>query len=250
MEGLKIIAQQNKIKCGTMLSEVGFNNFPVIAKKSGLDFIIIDNEHGAFDWSMLGAIIMTSNLIGIDAVVRIGDASRSTVTKLADMGVKGFLLPMTSTKEQIEELVRFSKYSPIGKRGISTTRAHTMYFPSSLDEYKQLANENMKIYAQIETKKGVENIYDILNTTGVDGVFIGPNDLSDDLQVKPGSEKVCECIEVVSKAVESSQKVWGIITADKCLIEHSKKCGVNMISCGSELNMLVSGCKKIAEELK
>lgn len=250
MDGLKIIAERDKIKCGTMLSEIAFYNFPIIAKKSGLDFIIIDSEHGAFDWSSLSAIIMNANLIGIDAIVRVGDASRAIVTKLADMGAKGFLLPMTSTKEEIEELVKFTKYSPLGKRGISTTRAHTLYFPPSLEEYKQIANERMKIFAQIETKKGVDNIYDILNTVGVDGVFVGPNDLSDDLRVKPVSEEVMNCIEKISNVASSVCKEWGIITADKTLIAYAENHGARLISCGSELNMLVSGCKKIAEEIK
>ena len=234
-------------KKGTMLSEVAFSNFPIIAKNCGLDFIIIDNEHGAFDLSSMATMIMNANLIGINVIVRVGDSGRGIITKLADMGVKGFLRPMTNTKEEIEELVAYAKYSPVGKRGISTTRAHTLYQPPRLEEYKKTANEQMGIYAQIETKAGVDNIESILDSQGVEGVFIGPNDLADDLDVKAGSEPIMECIRRVADVAGKIGKPWGIITTDKGLIECAKNNKVDLISYGSELNMLINGCKKIQE---
>ncbi len=247
--GLERLAVQKRIKAGTMLSEIEFANFPIIAKNAGLDLIIADNEHGAFDYSFLSRLIMNSRLSGLDCIVRIGDSSRGNVTKLADMGVKGFLLPMCNTADDIRRVVKYAKYTPIGERGISTTRAHTLYSPPPLAEYTVRANEEMKIYAQIETVKGVENCAAILAVNGVEGVFIGPNDLSADPRCAFSREKLKEMIRTVANTASRMKKPWGIITADEELTELATDLGAAVISRGSELNMLINGCKKIKERL-
>lgn len=249
MKGLQMMAEQNSTKLGTMLSEVCFSNFPIIAKNCGLDFIIIDNEHGCFDYSKISSIIMNANLIGLEAIVRIGNSNRDYITKLADMGVHGFLLPMTNCSADIEEVVKYAKYSPVGKRGVSTTRAHTLYNPPKLTDYMKSANEEMKIYAQIETKSGTENIDSILKVEGVDGIFIGPNDLSVDLNCIGDKKIICDAIKTIANAAADADKPFGIITGDRDLIDCALQSNTSMISVGSELNMLINGCKKIKETI-
>lgn len=248
IEGLHLLAESQRVKVGTMLSETAFTNFPIILKNTGVDFYIIDCEHGAFEYSTLSELITKSKLVGLEAIVRIGDNRREFITKLADMGASGFLLSMTNTQEDISEVVKYAKYSPIGRRGISTTRAHTLYSPPKLSEYMVSANRNMKIYAQIETAAGVDNITSILSVNGVDGVFIGPNDLSDDLGCIGNTASIKEFIKKVAAAADSIGKPWGIITANRELLDTSTACGVKMISCGSELNMLIDGCRRLSEK--
>jgi len=249
IEGLKMISNSANIKVGTMLSEICFSNFPIIAKNNGLNFIIVDNEHGHFDYSDIARLTVIANLAGIDMIVRIGDSDRGHITKLADMGVSGFLLPMTNTPEDIEKVIQYAKYPPIGKRGVSTTRAHTLYSPPPLEEYFDEANKKMKIYAQIETSEGIKNLDKILALKDVDGVFIGPNDMSVDIGCIGNKPKLLEIIEKIAKLANEANKPFGIITGDKMLIEASKKYNVSMISVGSELNMLINGCKKIKEDI-
>jgi len=248
--GLERISKQKRIKAGTMLSEIEFVNFPIIAKNAGLDLVIADNEHGAFDYSFLSRLIMTSRLVGMNCIVRIGDSSRGNVTKLADMGVNGFLLPMCNTAEDIRKVVRYAMYAPIGERGISTTRAHTLYSPPPLAEYMHKANADMKIYAQIETVKGVENCAEILALDGVEGVFIGPNDLSADPGCNFSREKLKKLIIRIADTANAMQKQWGIITADEELTELAVSFGASMISRGSELNMLKTECEKIRRRFR
>lgn len=232
-------------KIGTMLSEVCFPNFPVILKNENVDFLIIDNEHGAFDYNFLSAVVMNSRLVGLPLIIRLPDNNRKDITKLVDMGVSGFLLPMTNTAKDIEKVVDFAKYAPIGKRGISTNRAHTLYNPPPIDEYMVTANKQVKVYAQIETKEGVNNIYDILSVNGVDGVFVGPNDLSCDMNCIGDNGPIKEVLKTVSMATKSCDKVWGIITTSRDLINCSLEIGVDYISYGSEINMLKDSCKAI-----
>lgn len=244
-EGLKRIANSVFHKCGTMLCEVEFVNFPFILKKSGLDFFIIDNEHGTFENKIVSVMALNSKSVGIEAIVRLPNNERTLITKLADGGVSSFLLPMTNSREDIEKVVEYAKYTPVGKRGISTTRAHTQYGVSDLKEYMKLANEGMKIYAQIESRMGVENIEQILQINGLEGVFIGPNDLSCDCDCIGDKEKIKELITVICRACVKHGKPCGIITADKQLIKHALLYGCFAVSCGSELNMMLNGAKEI-----
>ena len=150
----------------------------------------------------------------------------------------------------IRKVVEYAKYLPVGKRGISTNRAHTMYNPPELLKYIKEANERMKIYAQIETKLGFDNIDDILNTEGVDGIFIGPNDLAADLNCIGDKNIILSYLEKAGTAAKKAGKPWGIITTDKEFTEHSKKYGLGMISYGNEINMLKNESKRIKEMLQ
>lgn len=247
-DGLKRISDSVYCKRGTMLSEIEFVNFPYVLKKAKLDFFIIDNEHGCFENKTVNALAMNARQIGIQAIVRLPDNRRELITKLADGGVSGFLLPMTNCKSDIEKVVEYAKYFPQGKRGISTTRAHTEYGVADIKEYMKRANERMKIYAQIETEAGVENLEEILNVNELEGVFIGPNDLSCDFNCMGDTKKIKELISVIARACLMNDKPCGIITADKELITHALLCGCSMVSCGSELNMLKKGADEIKNE--
>ena len=236
---------------GIMISEVAFPNLPVLLKNCGFDFFILDNEHGGFDYSDVSKILMTAKLVGITPVVRLADNSRMDITKFADMGAGGFLLPQTDTAEQISEVVKYAKYAPVGKRGISTMRAHTLYDPPEITGYIKTANETIKIFAQIETAKGVENISDILSVDGVDGFLMGPNDLSCDYGClgEKASDKILRAIEITSERAARAGKICGIITSDGTYLEKGAACGMTVFSVGSELNLLTSAGKATVERI-
>lgn len=248
-EGMKKLSNMCNRKIGTMLSEVCFPNFPIILKNENMDFLIIDNEHGAFDYAFLSAIVMNARLIGLPLIVRLPDNNRRDITKLVDMGVSGFLLPMTNTADDIKKVVDFAKYAPIGKRGISTNRAHTLYNPPPIDEYMESANKMVKVYAQIETKAGIQNIEEILSANGVGGVFVGPNDLSCDMHCIGDNEPIKKVLRTVSVVAEKHNKTWGIITTSKDLINCCLENNVDYISYGSEINMLKDSCKTIRKKV-
>lgn len=249
LEGLRIIARNKRLRLGIMLSEAPFVNFPLIVKNSGLDFLMIDNEHGIFDYTFLAELLTVSRLADVAAIVRLPDNSRAWITKCVDAGAGGFLLPMTDTADDIKKVIDYAKYAPIGKRGISTMRAHTLYAPPRLCDYMTAANERVKVYAQIETVKGLESIEEILSVNGVDGVFIGPNDLACDMGCIGDTGPVKAAIERVGASAKKAGKPFGIITASSELIEKALASGASMISCGSELNLLQKGCADIRRAL-
>lgn len=245
--GLEILRRKTMNKIGLMLSEIPAQSFPVIMKNSGLDFFIIDYEHGGFDYESIGKLLLISKLCGLETIVRLPNNERKDIIKMLDMGADGLLLPMTNTLKDIEKVVSFAKYPPIGKRGISTMRAHTLYNPKGIVEYVEEANKHVKVYAQIETKEGMKNIDEILSCKDIEGVFVGPNDLSADLGClcQSNSPEILKAIETIGTKVQKTDKKCGIITGNKNFIALAKENGYSLFSIGSELNAFANYCKEI-----
>lgn len=238
-------------KKGMMLSEVPFRNFPVLLKDCGFDFMIVDTEHGGFDYADLSGLLMTARLVSLDCIVRLPDNTRRDITRMADMGAKGFLLPMTDSAEQIAKAVEYAKYAPVGKRGISTMRAHTLYHPPKLDAYREAANAFTEIYAQIETKAGLDRIEEILAVRGVTGCLMGPNDLTCDLWFPPDAHAVIEGeIARLSECAARSGKYAGIITSDDGYLSAAKRAGMTHFCVGSELSMLKDAALRTIEKIE
>ena len=237
-------------KIGLMISEIPFSNMPILLKSSGLDFFILDYEHGSFDYSMMFNIITNAKLSNIECIVRLPNNERKDIIKILDMGASGLLLPMTSTKEDIEKVVMYAKYPPLGKRGISTMRAHTLYNPPKVLDYTKEANDKIKIFAQIETIDGVNNIDEIMSVNGISGAMIGPNDLSADYGClsNNNAKEILNAIKILSKYKDF--KEIGIITGNKNYLDEAHKCGYAYYSIGSELNAISNYCKKIREDIK
>jgi 2-keto-3-deoxy-L-rhamnonate aldolase RhmA len=169
-----------------------------------------------------------------------------------DMGADGLLVPMTGTKEDIETVVRYAKYMPVGMRGVSTQRAHTEYNPPALSEYFASANDRTVIFAQIETCEGVANIEEILSTEGVDGALIGPNDMACDCGT-PGdfhTEKMQSNIDRVIEAARRAGKPSGIISGNIPFLKECEQKGMTVFSCNSEVGMIIKGAKQIVKAME
>ncbi len=224
------------MRAGMMISEIAFSNMPVLLKNAGIEFCILDCEHGGFDYAEVSRLIMTARLCGLELIVRLANNERKDVVKYLDMGADGLLLPMTNTAEDIRKVADYAKYPPLGHRGISTMRAHTLYAPPPVLEYMPAGNARTKIFAQAETRAGVENIDRILAVPGVSGCFIGPNDLSADYEClgDPNAPPILKAIERVGEAAAAAGKISGMITANKNYLSKAKSCRFTAFCVGSE----------------
>jgi 2-dehydro-3-deoxyglucarate aldolase/4-hydroxy-2-oxoheptanedioate aldolase len=224
---------------GIMLSEINFPPVALILKKHGYDFMIIDCEHGPFDYRAAADIILTCRLTGLQVFVRVPDNRREVVIKYKDMGADGLILPMTESPEQIARVVGYCKYPPDGKRGVSTMRAHTLYNPGDLRGYMAAANSSGKVFAQIETAAGLSRIGEVCAVKGVDGVFFGPNDFAADCGcIGLDKTPVLNALKAVARGAAASGKSAGIITSDKELLLAASSEQYAYYSIGSELSAL------------
>ena len=240
------------MRAGMMISEIAISNMPVLLKNAGIEFCILDCEHGGFDYAEVSRLIMTARLCGLELIVRLANNERKDVVKYLDMGADGLLLPMTNTAEDIRKVADYAKYPPLGHRGISTMRAHTLYAPPPVLEYMPAGNARTKIFAQAETRAGVENIDRILAVPGVSGCFIGPNDLSADYEClgDPNAPPILKAIERVGEAAAAAGKISGMITANKNYLSKAKSCRFTAFCVGSELNAIAEYGKKTARLIK
>lgn len=161
--------------------ELGGNTAVECLGIAGLDFLIIDTEHGPFDVESTMDFVRTAELRGITPLVRVKDVSRSSILKMLDIGAKGLVVPCIETVDQVKQLVEYGKYYPLGKRGFFYARAAGYGFDSfagNMEEYFNTCNEKTMILPQCETQGCLDHIEEIVNIDGVDGIFIGPYDLS------------------------------------------------------------------------
>lgn len=165
---------------GTMVTTFACVDIAKILQNCGFDFFIVDCEHGAFTTREVANIIAVARGIGMPAMVRIPEMRREHALKFMEMGASGLLLPNTETAEQAKMLVDCAKYAPLGHRGVSLSRPHTDFKKVSGASYMPQANDETILMCQIESRKGVENVEQIIAVEGIDVAFIGPNDMSQD----------------------------------------------------------------------
>lgn len=226
-----------------MLSEIYVPNVTRILAKCGYDFILVDCEHGYFDMTQVANLISVAKGACIPVLIRVTQPSRTCITKYLDMGADGILLSDVASPAEAKKLVNVSKYAPEGKRGLSTFRAHTDYSKGKLTDVMQSANENIIVICQIESPEVVANIDEITGIPGVDGVMIGPNDLSQHMGI-PGQYDhplMHDAIEKVAESAKKNGKWSGIITANDHLLSYGTAHGMTCFSVGSELNAIYDG---------
>ena len=232
---------------GMFLSEIAAPNLIRLMKSAGVDFVVVDCEHGYFDYSQVAAIAAVANGIDFPLIVRIPHLTRSCIQKYLDAGVDGIWLPMLETAEQAKSMIQLGKYAPEGIRGISTMRPHSNYAPGKLSDYTQSANKRTMFFAQIETRIGVENSDEIASVKGLDGIFIGPNDLACDLGHTGdfNTPDMDAAIGKVLRAAKMNNLPCGIVASNTDFLKKWEDKGMNMFSCDSELGLLKKGIQQM-----
>ena len=218
-------------------------NYPTSAEiysRLGYDFIGVDLEHSDIDTVSLAAIIRAVHNSGTVTLARVAENDNISIRRALDIGVHGVIVPMISTREDAEKAVRSAKYPPEGIRGFCFSRMNN--WGIDFDEYATNANREVLVIVMIETKEGVENIDSILQVSGIDGVFIGPYDMSGSYGM-PGkiSDPIVKenCRSVVNACLKR-RKVAGyhLVYADKKSAEELKKQGYTFICLGADVVFL------------
>jgi len=223
---------------------------------SGMDFLIIDTEHGPFDVESAMDFIRAAELRGIEPFVRIKDHTRSSVLKMLDVGAKGLIIPNIETVEQVKKLVEYGKYYPVGRLGFAPTRCGGYGFvehaAGNLEEYFSLANNETMIIPQCETKGCLDNIEEIVSIEGVDGIFVGPYDLSIALGMPAqfSNPVFTESVDRILNACKAAGKSIFIFSGSVEAARKYIKDGFNGIAYSLDTNILVSALKDCVRQIK
>lgn len=178
--------------------------------RCGFDFAIIDNEHSPIEAESSADYIRAAELVGITPLCRVRDTSRPAVLKLLDVGAQGLIVPCVHSVEQVKDIIKYAKYYPIGERGFCPTRKDGWGFdiPGGVPATMAHFNDETLLIPQCETVGALEHIEEIAALEGVDGIFVGPYDLSISMGI-PGEFDKPEfqaAIDRIVKAVHDAGK--------------------------------------------
>lgn len=175
---------------------------------TGLDFFIVDTEHGPFDVESTADFIRAAESSSLTPLVRIKEISRSAVLKMLDIGAQGLVVPCIETVDEVRKLVEYGKYFPVGKRGFAPARAAGFGFKDfakDVPTYFETCNRETLLIPQCETLGCLAHIEEIVNLDGVDGIFVGPYDLSVAMG-KPAQFDNTDLVEGIQSVLEACRK--------------------------------------------
>lgn len=216
----------------------------------GWDAVTIDLQHGPVDFP--SAVGMLQAISTTDAVpmARVPWNDAAIMMKLLDAGAYGLICPMINTREEAEQFVSFCRYPPMGTRSMGPNRA-VQYGGA---DYWQGANDEILLFAMIETRKGVENLDEILSVKGIDGVYVGPSDLSMSLgkppTLDPTDTEVLEFIAAICKKTRDKGLIAGVHTDGTKTALRRFEQGYQLCTILNDARLMANAAAQAVKELK
>lgn len=227
------------------------NSAAEIAAVAGFDWLLIDGEHAPFDLRTIMSHLQAMAPYDVAPIVRCVEGNTALIKQLLDIGVQTLLVPMVETAEQAEQLVRAVRYPPAGMRGLGTSLARAARW-NQVPGYLKKANDEICLIVQVETAGAMENLDAILQVEGVDGVFIGPSDLSASMGYigDAGNPVVVETINTGLNKIRAADKYAGLLCLDPSLAQNYVEQGANFVGVGVDTMILANETRKLAQRFK
>lgn len=217
------------------------------------DGIWLDLEHRAFDPREVQALIAFCKVHDIDCMVRPATREPNQLYRYLEDGASGFLMPLVSDPETANAIVQATKYPPLGNRGMDGAGFDgdygiSVWKPGST--YNADANRETFIITQVETLQAVARAEEIASIEGIDGLFIGPGDLSLRIANTPGGTDLTmdKAIERIAAVAQKYNKVWGITAGSVADIERFRALGAQIVPWGGDfalMNVLRNASKEL-----
>jgi 2-keto-3-deoxy-L-rhamnonate aldolase RhmA len=219
-----------------------------ILAQAGFDWVVLDIEHGIFDWPAALGHVQVIQGHGCPVLFRLPINAPEHFKWALDTGAEGVIVPMIRTVEDAQRAIAYAKYPPEGERGISIGRAHA--YGAAFDDYVATANTETLVALQIEHIDAVENIEGICVLPGLDVVFVGPYDLSGTMGLM-GQVTHPDVEAAMTRVVRVAQEagvVPGLLILDPKPGEVAQRIveGFRFISIGLDTTMLLNAVKEMA----
>jgi 2-dehydro-3-deoxyglucarate aldolase/4-hydroxy-2-oxoheptanedioate aldolase len=228
---------QGEFTVGTFIG-LGTPTSAEIAAASGVDWVLLDLEHGGGGEDQVGQSAVATGGYGVPTLVRVETAARIRIGRALDAGAAGVMMPRLDTIEEIHEAVRHLRYPPLGDRGVATYNRAARW-GGDTEAIARSATEVLGI-VQIESARALEAVDEIAAIDGVDVLFIGPLDLSFDLGVPRdfASAIFREATEAVVNAAEKHGKAAGILAVNRSAAKDYRNRGFRFMAVGSDSTLL------------
>ena len=236
---------------GTWLSLCDLYATRVLARM-GFDWLTLDLEHSAIDWSTATTIFAAVADAGCVPLARVPEGAHHYIKRVLDAGAWGIVVPMVDTVEQAQTAIRAAKYPPTGNRSVGGGM-HAMNFSATAAEYYERVDDEVLVVLQTESPTGVENAPQIYSLPGCDAIFIGPNDLRAQMRDAAGNDPTPAEHEAMIQQVISVGKQVGTPTGIHAMDPESARLraeqGMQFIAVCSDLMMMSQRASQVLAEL-
>ncbi|QDC00834.1 aldolase/citrate lyase family protein [Mesorhizobium sp. 8] len=221
-----------------------------IVAGSGAGWLLIDGEHSPNDLRSIMAQLQVAAAFPCEAVVRLPSDDPNLIKQAMDIGARSLMIPNVRTAGQARAIVAAMTYAPGGFRGFSV--GHRANAFGRIAGYHANARAQQLLAVQIEDETGVANAADIAAVEGVDVLFVGPGDLSTNMNAmgNPNAAPVQEAICSVRKAAAAAGKASGILAPVKADADRYLADGFTMVAVGSDLGLLARGSDALVASFK
>ena len=247
---LKELFKQGKVAINGWL-EIPSSFSTEVMCHQGWDSLTIDMQHGAISNSNILEMFQAISTTDVVPMARLSWNEPEHIMKSLDFGAYGIICPMVSNREQAEKFVQACMYPPKGYRSFGPTRG----FMYGGNDYVDYANDEILKLAMIETKEALQELDMIMKTPGLDGIYIGPADLSLAIGEKPGFDKPegHPTYEEITNIVNHAKKNNLIAGIHNATPEYARKMidiGFQIVTVGSDKIFMSEGAKSIVGKLK
>ena len=241
--------QAGKPQIGLWSSLSSHYSVEVIAG-SGFDWLLLDTEHSPNDLENVLTQLQAASAYPTTAIVRPAWNDMVLIKRFLDVGVQTLLIPYVQTPEEAADAVAYTRYPLRGVRGVAGTTRATRF--GRIKDYYKRAEEELCVLLQVETRLGLDNLDAICDTEGVDGVFIGPADLSAGLGHLgniPHAE-VQKAIDDAIKRIRAAGKAPGILAPVEADARRYLDLGCLFVAVGADVGLLARESEKLCAKFK
>ena len=217
-----------------------------IISSAGFDFVIIDLEHGPTSFQTAEEMCRAAKSEQVSPLIRLGQINEENILKSLDLGAEGVIVAHVETPADAKDVVSFSKYHPIGKRGFSPYTRAGRYAGADIIQHAQTQNEATLVGAILEGREGIDNIDTILDTEFLDLIYIGAYDLSQALG-RPGDVGHPEIKKHMEKCVK---KIRDAKIAAGGYVAKNKEDMAWMVDIGMQFITYLPDCAAICEKMR
>jgi 4-hydroxy-2-oxoheptanedioate aldolase len=227
------------------------NNVSVeILAGAGFDWVLLDCEHSPNEPAMVLGQLQATTGGTAHPIVRPPWNDAVMIKRLLDVGTQSFLIPYVQDRQEAERAVAAVRYPPRGMRGFASSSRASRF--GRIKDYHTRCEDELCVLVQVETQEGLDNLEAIAGVDGVDGVFIGPGDLSAALGHlgAPGHPDMQPIIDGTIDRIKACGKAPGILTGDVTLARRYIERGCLFTAVGSDVGILVKGADQLAQTFK
>ena len=220
----------------------------------GWDWLLVDMEHGPAALNEAVGMLTALRTTDVATFVRAAWNESSQIQRVLDLGCTGVVVPVVNSAEDARSVVRDARFSPLGERSRGGVRA-ALAFGTDPATYFARANDELLVLVQVETEAAVANVGEILAVDGLDGIFVGPNDLAGSLgkrwpDVWGADEPYMALIRHAAAATNRAGKFAGILANSPAMAKQVAEMGYRFIGISSDVNYMTAAAKRALEEAR